>query len=527
MDATAAAPVITGDPALDAILAHQSADATPLASAAPAPAASPAADPYMEQWLKRVQPSPPGPTMAEGVASSQIPELGGSSPNDLAAAYGNPPPTVAAPAAPAGAPPPPPAGDPKPAGLGTPALSLDGQGAAAYRPPNMSGFAGQLRNAQGVEEKGIHERAAAEAQAAKESAAALDAQVKVQQEYTAQSRSAFDGLTKEHDSIARDVANTHIDPQRLWANKSSSQKATAVIGMILGGIGSGLTGQPNAALAVIQHQIEQDIDAQKSELGKKENLLSDNLRKFGNLDAAVKMTQLQMTAGLEGQLKLAAARSGSADAIGKADALIGQSRKAMVPQYADLAMRQASMAMMSGASAAPQGYLPSRAPPPMPTEFSLKGIAEQRKALSEQTVLGPGGKPYIAFDAATAQKTRPLGAALEQVRGTLAQVKALRDSAGPGGIIPGTQAANLYAKLRAALPEQWAMAQGLTQPSEVSNENLEKVMPSAWDAFARGDFTFDPINKLLDEREEAVHLSAGLHPSNFAARHAFVPAKGK
>jgi hypothetical protein len=63
--------------------------------------------------------------------------------------------------------------------------------------------------------------------------------------------------------------------------RASASKAMAGIGMILSGIGAGLTHGPNLAAQFITKQIDQDIDAQKANLGKKENLLGYFFKKYG------------------------------------------------------------------------------------------------------------------------------------------------------------------------------------------------------------------------------------------------------
>ena len=54
-----------------------------------------------------------------------------------------------------------------------------------------------------------------------------------------------------------------IDTNRFWNSKSTGEKIMAGIGIVLAGMGSGLTGQPNAAIQVIQNAIDNDIKSQK------------------------------------------------------------------------------------------------------------------------------------------------------------------------------------------------------------------------------------------------------------------------
>lgn len=102
-----------------------------------------------------------------------------------------------------------------------------------------------------------------------------------------------------------DYANMSIDPNKanVFVNGSTGQKIGAGIALALGGIGSGLSGQPNLALQVINTAIDRDIDAQKNNIQKagnavtmQSNVYHDMLQTFGDeraAEAATKATLLQ------------------------------------------------------------------------------------------------------------------------------------------------------------------------------------------------------------------------------------------
>lgn len=99
---------------------------------------------------------------------------------------------------------------------------------------------------------------------------------------------------KAIDDYAAQYKNQKIDPNRVFANASTGDKIIGAIGLLMSGIGSGLTGQPNLALKVIDDAINRDIDAQKNDLGKGQNLLDLQLKKYGNINQAINATQLMM-----------------------------------------------------------------------------------------------------------------------------------------------------------------------------------------------------------------------------------------
>lgn len=112
------------------------------------------------------------------------------------------------------------------------------------------------------------------------------------------------------------VASGKVDPNRLWKNLDTGSKVTAGIAMILGGIGSGLTHQPNAAVQLLQSAIERDIDAQKNDQSKTMNLWRMNRENTENEIHANLATENQMMGVVKAKMMSAAA--GAQGALGAA-----------------------------------------------------------------------------------------------------------------------------------------------------------------------------------------------------------------
>lgn len=145
------------------------------------------------------------------------------------------------------------------------------------------------------------------------------------------------GLNKQQDALMQAMMSQKIEPNRLWSNAGTGSKISAAIGMILGGIGAGLTGGPNQALQVINRLVDQDIDAQKSELGKKQTLYSMNLQKYRDEQTAYAATKAQLSAVTQGKLSSAAAVLGTQQAKAtelQANAQIGVYRQQLNQQIA-------------------------------------------------------------------------------------------------------------------------------------------------------------------------------------------------
>lgn len=67
----------------------------------------------------------------------------------------------------------------------------------------------------------------------------------------------------------QEVANSKIDPNRWWEQRSTGAKIGTRIAAMLGAIGSSILKTPNAAAEMIQRDIDRDIEAQRSNLANK------------------------------------------------------------------------------------------------------------------------------------------------------------------------------------------------------------------------------------------------------------------
>lgn len=134
-------------------------------------------------------------------------------------------------------------------------------------------------------------------------------QIKAEQDFMDKQMSALQGLKDNYNQTWKEVSEGKIKP--FWEGKSTGQMISGVIGIILGGIGSGLTGGPNSAILMLNKAIDQDLEVQKQNLGKKQSLLSENLRSQGSLISAMNSTRLQMQAMHQGQLTKMAQESGN------------------------------------------------------------------------------------------------------------------------------------------------------------------------------------------------------------------------
>lgn len=162
--------------------------------------------------------------------------------------------------------------------------------------------------------KGINDYAAAQAGLADQQAQILKSQQLAAKEAEDTFMQQYQGLEAERQAHIEDIEAGYIDPQAYWKDHS---KVMAGIGMILAGFNP--TTQPNAAVQFIQKQMDNNLEAQKANLASKQNLLSANLRQFGNLKDAVDMTRIMQNDLMARELQIASAKA--ANPMAKAAAL--------------------------------------------------------------------------------------------------------------------------------------------------------------------------------------------------------------
>jgi len=149
---------------------------------------------------------------------------------------------------------------------------------------------GSLEAKYGSMEHGMREEAAG--QMAEQAAMGRAGAEKAKQQQAFQSelenntktfQESYKKLADEGAALKADIAAGHIDPNRYLSSMSTGSKLATGIGLLLGGMGSGLTGQPNMALQYLEKQIDNDVMAQQKDMDKKQNLLRYTTEQMGNL----------------------------------------------------------------------------------------------------------------------------------------------------------------------------------------------------------------------------------------------------
>lgn len=201
------------------------------------------------------------------------------------------------------------------------------------------------------QEQGIQQQARAESDLGKREADLAAKQADQSQQLMQSYQQNFNQLTQERQAIMHDIQQNHIDPNRYMKNMSTSGQVSTAIGLLLSGMGSGMTGQPNAAMQVLQQNIDRDVEAQKADIGQKDSLLRATMQQFGNLHDATSMMRIVTTDAYANKVAQAAAMSKDPMAQARAQQLIGQLHMSVAPMQQQMAQRQTVMnAMQQGST---------------------------------------------------------------------------------------------------------------------------------------------------------------------------------
>ncbi len=167
----------------------------------------------------------------------------------------------------------------------------------------------------------------------------LPSQQDILDEHSAKEQELFDNYAKGK-----------IDPNRLYNNTSTGNKVLAGLGMLLSGMGSGLSGQPNMAASVIEKAIERDIDAQKNDQSTNLNLYKMN-RERTNSDLEANLNaQNQLYTGVKYSLQQAASKYKGPQALAAAQMANAQIDQKLAMNNAMLSYMNPTVESMGGAS---------------------------------------------------------------------------------------------------------------------------------------------------------------------------------
>lgn len=206
-------------------------------------------------------------------------------------------------------------------------------------------------------EKGILGQASAQSELGKRSAdireKALENEVAITSDFMRRKAE----LQEKIDSVTKAYNEGEIKPDNYWANKTTGDKIRSFIGLALGGFASGWTKGPNLAAEAIDRAIQNDIEAQKANLGKKHSLLQTYLQQMGNLQDAEHMTKLTFQNQALQKLQIEADKLQDPTAKATAQQAIGTLQIQLSNQMAQLPQKQAIVQAVKEGRAKPEALI--------------------------------------------------------------------------------------------------------------------------------------------------------------------------
>lgn len=196
---------------------------------------------------------------------------------------------------------------------------------------------------------GLKGEAKAKQDLAQEQAQILERQIQAKQKAADTFAQQFKSLDDERKAHIMDIQEGHIDPNKYWTGdkngNGSHSRIMAGIGMLIAGFNP--TSNPNAAVQFLQHQMDQNLEAQKANLSSKQNLLAANLRQFGNLKDATEMTRIMQNDVVMNELQKASAKAAAPQAQAELQKAMGAFQTDSMQRAMTLSMRHAMMNLNS------------------------------------------------------------------------------------------------------------------------------------------------------------------------------------
>jgi hypothetical protein len=148
-------------------------------------------------------------------------------------------------------------------------------------------------------------------------------------------------MAHEINNARKDIAAHYINPNAYMQGLGTGGRIATAIGLILGGAGGGITGQGNPALAVLNQQIDRNLEAQRSNLGARENLLSALGKQYENQTVRDNMFRMINAHVVSDQLLQSAAQTKSPLAMANAKTAASELEMKYLPVFRQSAAIQA------------------------------------------------------------------------------------------------------------------------------------------------------------------------------------------
>ena len=272
----------------------------------------------------------------------------------------------------------------------------DPYGVQAQQEALQKGIAMQM-SAQDLGAGGVQKLAKAQSDILQQQIAQQNQQLQTAQQH-------YNDYNSDANMIVKNIQDQKIDPSRVWNDKSTVGKIGTVIGLALGGLSAGWNRTENPALKLFNQQVEQDLEAQKANLGKQQNLLSALNQHYGNQVEADNMFKVIQGQQIASMIDQAGAQAKTPQAQAAAMQAKGQILSQNAQVLGHMAAQKTALSGIGGSQQQqmdPAQAVPFLVPPDQQKEV-FKEISQAQnaaknkdaflqafdKAVSENTVLG-------------------------------------------------------------------------------------------------------------------------------------------
>lgn len=274
----------------------------------------------------------------------------------------------------------------------------------------MPKMADPMAKSQQMQLSGIQQQANAESALAKQQAELAAQQAQKLRTFDEMANTNRAKIQGEIEALKNDIKAGEINPERYWQSKDGWGKAMTTIGLILGGIAD--DGSGNKAAQMLQKRIDNDIEAQKMNLNKKQSLLSAYQSYLKDDQDAINMAKVAQANIYAAELEAAAAKSRDPIAQARARQAAGQLMAQYAPMQNDIAQRQAMLEMARRGQLGTADVIDHV----VPKELKQKAFEEQTKlqeVQKTQSALASVGKRMYELQKTSSRAGSPIQAKSE------------------------------------------------------------------------------------------------------------------
>lgn len=249
-------------------------------------------------------------------------------------------------------------------------LAIDAKKDAAAKPDLGSEILSNLKEGFSQQASGLAKAAKIGAESAAQEAGYLKQMSQAQKDMAENAMIAEMDRQSVLKKAEQELDGMKIEPNKWWAKSTTEQKIGMSLGMMLGGVGAALTGGKNIVIDQVQKMIEADTEAQKAEIGKKQNLYAMMYKRFGDervAEAAANSYKLQ---GIQTKLQQVAAQYKGQQAGANAEMALGQLNERMAVEKAKFKEAIATSGSMQAQDALLKKVLE------LPKEYRDNGLKE-------------------------------------------------------------------------------------------------------------------------------------------------------